>query len=71
MKTVNDANIGDEVTYKKWYADKRNPEGRIGNIITFDESGREGTYVLVRWEDRSEDWVQGDGLKLVKKKKTK
>ncbi len=71
MKAL-DANIGDKVTYAKWYVDDQCRLGRIGHIIDFDETPRECTYIVVKWEDSDEnDFIQEDGLKLVTKKKSK
>lgn len=61
-----DANIGDRVTYMKWYIDVNNPKGRLGTITGFDESSRECTYIEVKWDDGQADSLQEDALKRVK-----
>lgn len=66
-----DANIGDRVTYAKWYVDKNHPKGRIGSITGFDETPRECTYIEVRWDDGEEDSIQEDGLKRASSKNKK
>lgn len=58
-----DSDIGERVTYMKWYIDANNLEGKTGTITGYDETGRECTYIEVLWDDGKTGSIQEDGLK--------